>query len=531
MKKIKNWIIGSLALAVAAPVLAQFAPGQILTAAQLNSAFANVLALSGGTLTGPLTVPTLNTANAQITGGTISGLGTPLPLGSGGTGANNQAGALTAILGSSTVPIVNGGTNATTATSAVANLGLRAQNLASITFNVDNVLGVDSPACGLGTGPAACASIETAYNNIAQSNDWRGFNVAPTIKLTPGQVFTSGLTIQAGQQVSPRVAGTIQVNLDLNGATINPTNNSAIYVRHVPMWLRVFSSSGYGTLSVSGTAGNLVDARGGGVMVEFAGGVNFGPVPGVYPQLSASRYAVISTCPASTCPSATGYKIAGNGGGAMGGTFASAIIGGSIQFEGVTVNIANPISYATAFTQADDAGSSSNWSGMTWQCGGGTCTGGGTVTAPQFIASKAGIVNTNAQPGPFSACQNTALPGSYCGQIGFIGGRATDIGSPTVSGCGTGAIVQNSEPLFSVNLGSGLPSTNGTTVNSCTVTMSTRSGWSGCIPTTNDPGSVSNLHPGSWTGPTSTAPGVVNLTWTATGYDPSGKTIWLYCGQ
>lgn len=52
---------------------AQFTPGQVLTAAQLNSQFALYMPLGGGTLTGPLTVPTLNTANAQITGGTIAG--------------------------------------------------------------------------------------------------------------------------------------------------------------------------------------------------------------------------------------------------------------------------------------------------------------------------------------------------------------------------------------------------------------------------------------------------------------------------
>ena len=81
--------------------LGQFAPGQILTAAQLNAAFANVLPITGGTLTGPLTVPMLNTANAQITGGTISGI-SPIPIASGGTGANSQSAALAAPLRSPT---------------------------------------------------------------------------------------------------------------------------------------------------------------------------------------------------------------------------------------------------------------------------------------------------------------------------------------------------------------------------------------------------------------------------------------------
>lgn len=173
MKKIKNWLVGLLALSLSVAASAQFAPGQILTAAQLNTAFANVLPIAGGTLTGPLTVPTLtattalNTAHANITGGTISGLSSPLPqasggtncatasgtcldnitafnstglmrrtgagayslgtpvsIGEGGTGATTQAGALAAVLGSSTVPIANGGTGASTqATALTALLG------------------------------------------------------------------------------------------------------------------------------------------------------------------------------------------------------------------------------------------------------------------------------------------------------------------------------------------------------------------------------------------------------------------------
>ena len=171
MKKIKNWLVGLLALSLAMAASAQFAPGQILTAAQLNTAFANVLPIAGGTLTGPLTVPTLtattalNTAHANITGGTIGGLSSPLPqasggtncaaasgtcldnitgfnstglirrtgagvysfgttvsIGEGGTGATTQAGALAAVLGSSTVPIANGGTGASTQVTALTAL-------------------------------------------------------------------------------------------------------------------------------------------------------------------------------------------------------------------------------------------------------------------------------------------------------------------------------------------------------------------------------------------------------------------------
>lgn len=99
MQKIKFWLVGLLALSLSVIANAQFAPGQVLTAAQLNSAFAAVLPIAGGTLTGPLTVPTLtvttalNTAHAAITGGTITGLSAPLPVASGGTNAASASGA------------------------------------------------------------------------------------------------------------------------------------------------------------------------------------------------------------------------------------------------------------------------------------------------------------------------------------------------------------------------------------------------------------------------------------------------------
>lgn len=67
-------LFAALALIMAAfGARAQFTPGQILTASQLNSALATKLPITGGTLTGPLTVPTLAattsiTAPTQATG-------------------------------------------------------------------------------------------------------------------------------------------------------------------------------------------------------------------------------------------------------------------------------------------------------------------------------------------------------------------------------------------------------------------------------------------------------------------------------
>jgi hypothetical protein len=64
---------------------AQFVNGQVLTATQLNNAFAATLPLAGGTLTGPLIVPSLSVT------------GTPIPLASGGTGATTATGATSSL--------------------------------------------------------------------------------------------------------------------------------------------------------------------------------------------------------------------------------------------------------------------------------------------------------------------------------------------------------------------------------------------------------------------------------------------------
>ena len=73
--RVKAYLAAFLYL-VCASANAQFVNGQVLTAAQLNNAFANTLQLSGGILTGPLTAPSLSVT------------GSPIGLASGGTGAN-----------------------------------------------------------------------------------------------------------------------------------------------------------------------------------------------------------------------------------------------------------------------------------------------------------------------------------------------------------------------------------------------------------------------------------------------------------
>ncbi|MEK6420035.1 MAG: glycosyl hydrolase family 28-related protein [Burkholderia gladioli] len=93
-------VLGALALLLisAASNAQLFVPGQLLTAAGLNSAFSTVLSSAGGTLSGPLSGTTANFmsgvfGSATISGGTIAGLSSPIGFASGGTNATTALGA------------------------------------------------------------------------------------------------------------------------------------------------------------------------------------------------------------------------------------------------------------------------------------------------------------------------------------------------------------------------------------------------------------------------------------------------------
>ncbi|HDR9510653.1 TPA: right-handed parallel beta-helix repeat-containing protein [Burkholderia cepacia] len=223
IKKIAFWL---LALA-SWPVHAQFVSGQILTASQLNNQFALYVPLTGATLTGPLSVPTLtvtsafNTSQANITGGTISGLSSPLPQASGGTncaaasgtcldnitgfnstglmrrtgagtysfgavatfaeggtGATTQSAALTALLGSSIVPAANGGTGTVTGVSANGTPVLSAiaglQSATSTTLPQSQVIVANYSSVNDGGGGTFINGTATTANGCTIFNDASG---------------------------------------------------------------------------------------------------------------------------------------------------------------------------------------------------------------------------------------------------------------------------------------------------------------------------------------------------------------------
>ncbi|MFM0044141.1 hypothetical protein [Paraburkholderia sediminicola] len=109
---------------------AQFTNGQVLTAAQLNNAFANTLQLTGGILTGPLSVTSLSVTSSPIgvaSGGTncaaASGACLDNITGFSSTGFLERTGSGAYTFVADPLPVAHGGTGSTTATGALNALG------------------------------------------------------------------------------------------------------------------------------------------------------------------------------------------------------------------------------------------------------------------------------------------------------------------------------------------------------------------------------------------------------------------------
>jgi hypothetical protein len=254
----------------------QFKTGQILTAAELNNAFALVLPVTGGSLTGPLTVPTLTVtgvanipnisvsggtiSNATITGGTISGLSSPIAVASGGTGANtftahgvlvgSGAGALAAVgPGTSGQPLVSGGAGANPSYSALALSGLAAQAantvVANVTASSASPTAVALPSCSTG-------------NSALQYTSATGFSCGTSFALT------SGTLAQFAATTSAQLAGIISdetgsgslvfgTNPTIGTATINTPTLSGGTINNASVGATTPSTGAFTTLSASST--------------------------------------------------------------------------------------------------------------------------------------------------------------------------------------------------------------------------------------------------------------------------------------
>lgn len=239
-------IFAVLLLLVSSVAHAQFTPGQILTAAQLNSALAAKFPLTGGTLAGPLTAPSLSVTgtatlpSVAITGGTITGLSAPVPVASGGTGAATQSAALAGLLGSSAVPIANGGTNATTPTGATSQLQYLQGATGSASRSVTNKLQDRIDAKDFGV---KCDGSTDDTANLQSAA-----NVGGMIMLPPGTCMVSG-TVTANNS-------TVFIGTGANSTTIE-TTSPTLTVLELNATLSGVQGIGF-TSSVTRTAGAYV---------------------------------------------------------------------------------------------------------------------------------------------------------------------------------------------------------------------------------------------------------------------------------
>ena len=158
-------------------------------------------------ITGLGTMSTQNASAVAITGGTISGLGTPLPVASGGSGAATLTGYLTgngtsAYTASATIPntdITGLGTMSTQGSDAVTITGGTANGL---------TIGASNPAAGIFTTLRFNSTLSVAGNtgtagqvltsNGGSAPTWQSVAGVGTVTSVDGSGGTTGLTLTGG---------------------------------------------------------------------------------------------------------------------------------------------------------------------------------------------------------------------------------------------------------------------------------------------------------------------------------------------
>jgi len=173
-------------------------------------------------ITGLGTMSTQNAGAVTITGGTISGLGTPLPVASGGSGAATLTGY-----------VKGNGASAMTASSTIPNTDITGLGTMS-TQGADSVAITGGTANGLTIGasnPAAAIFTTLRFNSTLSANGSTG---------TSGQVLTSnGASAPTWQSIAG--SGTV-TSVDVSGGTTGLTTSGG------PV-------TGSGTITLAGTLG------------------------------------------------------------------------------------------------------------------------------------------------------------------------------------------------------------------------------------------------------------------------------------
>lgn len=297
----KKLLAAAMLLLASVSSFAQFSPGQLVTAAALNNQFSLYVPIAGGTLTGPLTVPTLTTAYAAITGGTITG--TPI---SGSTGAFttvNTSGLAT--LGSASVAGTLGVTGATT---------LNATNLNGVVTGV--------------MPPPPWATYSTAYNPM-----WVNVNGFPASAMNGNNThaITSAFTGSIDTPASDNTLwnGNVSFNAGLSGyARSASPNKGSVGVYGVGM----------------SNANNTQQWGGNFICTNFDAAS--GNDPGQTAFYCVGAEADVYLNGTGLTGTAVGFKIAA--------AMASIPSGGAYGIEIAPANVAGTLGWSAAFT-ADDA--------------------------------------------------------------------------------------------------------------------------------------------------------------------------------
>ncbi|MFM0243773.1 hypothetical protein [Paraburkholderia sediminicola] len=227
-QKLARFLVGILVACSALSANAQFVNGQVLTATQLINAFSNTLQLTGGTLTGPLTVPSLSVT------------GSPIGLASGGTGATTGTGTGSVVLSNS--PTITGGNVTALATFGMSSLGSSVHNA----YNIGSTL--ISPYAQLRASSAATTS-GTLRANVAtdgvDASEFLTYIESNQAATTAPQGATNATTASGNNvlnfaSVPTGVVGAMQIT-DLTNLSAIPSGTTV-------------SSTGSGTVAMSANA-------------------------------------------------------------------------------------------------------------------------------------------------------------------------------------------------------------------------------------------------------------------------------------
>ena len=209
-----------------------------------TSAFSTVASIPSSDITGLGTMSTQNANAVAITGGTISGLTSPLPVASGGTGANSLTGYIigsgtTAFTASSTIPTTNLSGTITNAQLANSSITINGSSISlggttTVTANTTNALTIGTGLSGTSfNGSTAVTIANTGVLSFS----------AGTTGFTPSTTSTGVITL----------AGLLALSNGGTNANLTAVSGGVIY-----------SGASALAISAAGTTGQFLQSNGAG---------------------------------------------------------------------------------------------------------------------------------------------------------------------------------------------------------------------------------------------------------------------------